>query len=107
MGGKNGEKTGFHAFFCQIIWSIQKKAVPLHPLLPNDQIVNDQMVNGFVHSYIGITPDFGSEKRGSTPRWTTKKGKPLPAPPHKGGNLMKRGSCDGIRAATQHMTFDI
>jgi len=25
-----------------------------------------------VHSYIGITPDFGSEKRGSTPRWTTK-----------------------------------
>ena len=24
-----------------------------------------------VHSYIGITPDFGSEKRGSTPRWTT------------------------------------
>ena len=30
------------------------------------------MVNGTVHSYIGITPDFGSEKRGSTPRWTTK-----------------------------------
>ena len=28
--------------------------------------------NGIVHSYIGITPDFGSEKRGSTPRWTTK-----------------------------------
>ena len=25
-----------------------------------------------VHSYIGITPDFGSEKRGSTPRWTTR-----------------------------------
>ena len=26
-----------------------------------------------VHSYIGITPDFGSEKRGSTPRWTTRR----------------------------------
>ena len=35
-------------------------------------VVNRPIVNGFVHSYIGITPDFGSEKRGSTPRWTTK-----------------------------------
>ena len=24
------------------------------------------------------------------------KGNPLPTPPHKGGNLMKRGSCDEI-----------
>ena len=60
------------------------------------------MVNGFVHSYIGITPDFGSEKRGSTPRWTTraasaalivevrttiKQKQPFP---------QKRSECDGI-----------
>ena len=53
-------------------------------------MVNDQMVNGFVHSYIGITPDFGSEKRGSTPRWTTK---------GCAGSLFfpqKRSECDGI-----------
>ena len=37
-----------------------------------------------VHSYIGITPDFGSEKRGSTPRWTTKGSLPQ-APPYKEG----------------------
>ena len=55
-----------------------------------------------VHSYIGITPDFGSEKRGSTPWWTTK-GNPLPAPPHKGGHLVKRGTCDGIRAASRQL----
>ena len=48
-------------------------------------MVNDQMVNGFVHSYIGITPDFGSEKRGSTPRWTTKRANPsLPLPTREG-----------------------
>ena len=41
---------------CKIIWSIQKKAVPLHPLLTKWHIVNDQMVNGlplkakFVHN---------------------------------------------------------
>lgn len=47
-----------------------KNGKPNDPI--NSQMVNDQMVNGIVHSYIGITPDFGSEKRGSTPRWTTK-----------------------------------
>ncbi|MBR1717229.1 MAG: hypothetical protein IJ718_06380 [Paludibacteraceae bacterium] len=34
-------------------------------------MLNSESINS-VHSYIGITPDFGSEKRGSTPRWTTK-----------------------------------
>jgi hypothetical protein len=47
------------------------------------------MVNGFVHSYIGITPDFGSEKRGSTPRWTTKAA--LAA-----SFFRRSGTCDGI-----------
>jgi hypothetical protein len=32
---KNEEKCTFFAFFCEIIWSIQKKAVPLHPVLKN------------------------------------------------------------------------
>ena len=51
------------------------------------------MVNGFVHSYIGITPDFGSEKRGSTPRWTTKGSLPHPLP--KGGVFNEKASVMG------------
>ena len=35
--GKNAEKCTFFEFFCQIIWSIQKKAVPLHPLSGNER----------------------------------------------------------------------
>ena len=42
-----------------------------------------------VHSYIGITPDFGSEKRGSTPRWTTRGSLPQ-APPYKEGCIVKK-----------------
>jgi len=32
IAAQNSAKIFFFAFFLQIIWSIQKKAVPLHPL---------------------------------------------------------------------------
>ena len=36
---KNEEKSTFFAFFLQNIWSVQKKAVPLHPLSDESDVL--------------------------------------------------------------------
>ena len=93
---------------CRNIWSCQKKAVPLHLLFVGSSYTFSSLIkrtrynrlpfgrnaseaNATVHSYIGITPDFGSEKRGSTPRWTTKQVNPSLTLPPQGREFNEKG----------------
>ena len=58
-------------------WGRKQQRNGESPTAPDIQYLASEMLVEVVilvfiaHSYIGITPDFGSEKRGSTPRWAT------------------------------------
>ena len=65
------KKRAFSAKNPQKVWSIQKKAVPLYPLLREDHkfpIVNRPIVNVYGGlSSVGRASDCGSECRGFEP----------------------------------------
>ena len=92
MGGKNGEKTGFNAFFCKNICVFEFFVVILHAFL---KVLSTRI--SVLHRI--LVPRSEVRLLGGQ-----LKGKPLPAPPHKGGHLVKRGTCDGIRAASRQLT---
>ena len=65
------KNTSFYKEICvfskkntQIIWSYQKKAVPLQPI--------SRMTKLLTNGIKAITSDFGSENLGSIPGWSTK-----------------------------------